>query len=555
MIEKIANRYKVISIIGQGGMADVYKAQDTILNRIVAVKVLREKLSRDPMALVRFQREASAASRMSHPNVVDIYDVGEYENLHYIVMEYVKGRTLKELISYRGALDVKESVNIMTQLTGAICEAHRNQIIHRDIKPQNVLVKDDGTIKITDFGIAIAGDAVQLTMNNAVMGSAHYLAPETAQGKEPNAQVDIYSLGIVFFELLTGIVPFRGNTPTEIAVKHLTEPLPFVRNLNSGIPQSVENIIIKATAKDCKDRYQSASEMLYELNHCFDMERRFDERILIETKPIKKVKVENGKVIIEYGENEKERKIPYYKLLNVAITSCISIIVIALMFLFLTMFGFIRINGVMGYRKMPNLTNHSPEEAVRLLEEAKFETDHIVREEIVNDSVETGKVITTNIVPGDVVKKDTEIVLKVCKGPTFLVEDYTNQYLVDVQNNLANLGVVLNYEIEYRNTADMEPGVILEQSILNPGKRIDPVGNETIHFVVSQYPQIIVSQDWIGQDVDALIDYLHDQGIAVIKKPYANRIVGYNTVVNVMPGIGTLYVQEGTDSVIVLYYN
>lgn len=555
MIEKIANRYKVISVIGQGGMADVYKAQDTILNRIVAVKVLREKLSRDPMALVRFQREASAASRMSHPNVVDIYDVGEYENLHYIVMEYVKGRTLKELISYRGALDVKESVNIMTQLTSAICEAHRNQIIHRDIKPQNVLVKDDGTIKITDFGIAIAGDAVQLTMNNAVMGSAHYLAPETAQGKEPNAQVDIYSLGIVFFELLTGVVPFRGNTPTEIAVKHLTEPLPYVRNLNSGIPQSVENIIIKATAKDCKDRYKTASEMLYELTHCFDMERRFDERFIIEVKPIKKVKVEDGKVIIEYGEPEKEKKFSYRKIINVAITGGIAVVVIILMFLFLTMFGIIRINGVMGYRKMPNVTNHTQQEAIELLEKAKFDTSNVSFNEIVNDSVETGIVISSNVEAGDVVKKDSEIIIDVCKGPTFLIEDYMNQYLADVQTKLSEMGVLLNIEVEYRNSADMEPGVILEQTILTPGKRIDPSANETIHFVVSQYPQITITEDWIGQDVDALVEQLHNEGIAVIKKPYASSILGANTVVAVYPEIGTLYVQEGTDSVIVLYYN
>ena len=269
-VQEVANRYEIISLIGQGGMADVYKAKDIILNRIVAIKILREKLSHDAMTLVRFQREASAASRLSHPNVVDIYDVGESDGMHYIVMEFIRGRTLKQLIQQRGALRVSESIKIMTQLTSAIDHAHKHNIIHRDIKPQNVLVKDDGTVKITDFGIAIANDAVQLTLNNAVMGSAHYLAPETAQGKEPTAQVDIYSLGIVFYELLTGDVPFHGKTPTEIAVKHLRQPIPYVRDFNPAIPQAVENIILKATAKDPKDRYSSAYAMLEDLQNCMN---------------------------------------------------------------------------------------------------------------------------------------------------------------------------------------------------------------------------------------------------------------------------------------------
>ena len=301
-VQEVANRYEIISLIGQGGMADVYKAKDIILNRIVAIKILREKLSHDAMTLVRFQREASAASRLSHPNVVDIYDVGESDGMHYIVMEFIRGRTLKQLIQQRGALSVSESIQIMTQLTSAIDHAHKHNIIHRDIKPQNVLVKDDGTVKITDFGIAIANDAVQLTLNNAVMGSAHYLAPETAQGKEPTAQVDIYSLGIVFYELLTGDVPFHGKTPTEIAVKHLRQPIPYVRDFNPAIPQAVENIILKATAKDPKDRYSSAYAMLEDLQNCMNWEMRNVERISFTTPNIAKVDVNDGHVEVEYSD-------------------------------------------------------------------------------------------------------------------------------------------------------------------------------------------------------------------------------------------------------------
>ena len=245
----IAERYMIVSSLGEGGMADVYLAIDTILNREVAIKVLRGELSKDPVTLLRFQREANAVSKLNHPNVVDVYDVGEFEGRHYIVMEYVRGRTLKQLISQRGALHQEEAVNIMLQLTSAVQHAHENDIIHRDIKPQNVLVKDDGTVKITDFGIALAHDTVQLTQSDAVLGSAHYLAPETTRGETPSNQVDIYALGIVFYELLTGNVPFHGDNPVQIAMKHLREEIPSVRDFNPTLPQSVENIIIKATVK------------------------------------------------------------------------------------------------------------------------------------------------------------------------------------------------------------------------------------------------------------------------------------------------------------------
>ena len=228
----IAERYMIVSSLGEGGMADVYLAIDTILNREVAIKVLRGELSKDPVTLLRFQREANAVSKLNHPNVVDVYDVGEFEGRHYIVMEYVRGRTLKQLISQRGALHQEEAVNIMIQLTSAVQHAHENDIIHRDIKPQNVLVKDDGTVKITDFGIALAHDTVQLTQSDAVLGSAHYLAPETTRGETPSNQVDIYALGIVFYELLTGNVPFHGDNPVQIAMKHLREEIPSVRDFN-----------------------------------------------------------------------------------------------------------------------------------------------------------------------------------------------------------------------------------------------------------------------------------------------------------------------------------
>ena len=207
----IAERYELIDIIGQGGMADVYLANDTILNRTIAIKILRTSLAKDPIYIARFQREASAAAALSHKNIVEIYDVGEDNDQYYIVMEYVPGQTLKELIHKRGALHYVEAVDIMKQVVSATAKAHAIGIIHRDLKPQNIMVTDSGVVKIGDFGIASIQSLSQVTQTDTIMGSLHYLAPEIARGEKATAQSDIYALGIVFYELLRGEVPLMVN--------------------------------------------------------------------------------------------------------------------------------------------------------------------------------------------------------------------------------------------------------------------------------------------------------------------------------------------------------
>lgn len=548
MIQQIANRYQILSLIGQGGMADVYRAKDKILDRIVAIKVLRSKLSEDPMILVRFQREASAASRLSHPNVVDIYDVGEFEGLHYIVMEYIRGRTLKQLIQQRGALHYNEAIDIMKQLTSAIAAAHQNHIIHRDIKPQNVLIKDDGTVKITDFGIAVANDSVQLTLNNAVMGSAHYLAPETAQGKEPSYQVDIYSLGIVFYELLTGSVPFTGQTPTEIAIKHLRVRIPYVRDFNPSIPQSVENIVLKATAKDPDQRYQYAQEMLYDLEHCRDLEYRNMQRIDIDDQPISHVEVKQGRVNVEYEEKKptaKKRK--PRKSLWLALGISLAVILSAGTLFVLQANGIISIGSLFGQAIMPDVVNMEQEDALQALEEAGISKSQIKVEEEANDAVKKGYVISSNIKAGESVSDNETVTLSVCKGPTFLVPDYTGQYLSDVEEQLEEEGVNIKIEVEEKSMADTNPGYILEQKGLNVGSRIDPDEEHTITFVVAAYPQVTISQDWIGQSYQSVYRELNAMGIAVVQSGSGS------TIVNVSPAIGSIYTQEGSNSYITLY--
>ncbi|MBQ1787969.1 MAG: serine/threonine protein kinase, partial [Erysipelotrichaceae bacterium] len=288
MSEYIGKRYRIVKLIGKGGMADVYLAYDTILKREVAVKVLKSDMSDDPVALERFKREAGAVTKLSHPNIVDVYDVGDDGDKHYIVMEYVKGYTLKQLIKKRGPIPYKEAVWMMKQLAGALMEAHRNNVIHRDVKSQNVLIKDDGTIKLSDFGIAMASGAMQITHKDSILGSVHYLAPEISKGKQASMQSDIYSLGIVFYELLTGDVPFKADNPVQVALKHVKENIPSVRSFDPNIPQSVENIILKATAKNVNERYKNIALMIQDLNECLKRARRNEPRAQIRNIPERK---------------------------------------------------------------------------------------------------------------------------------------------------------------------------------------------------------------------------------------------------------------------------
>ena len=276
--QKINDRYQIIRSIGEGGMANVYLAHDMILDRDVAVKILRGDLADDEKFVRRFQREAIAASSLSHPNIVEMYDVGEDNGKYYIVMEYVEGKTLKSLIKKRGALTLPEVIDIMQQLTSAISCAHDSNIIHRDIKPQNVLIKEDGIVKITDFGIAMALNSNELTQTNSVMGSVHYLPPEQANGKGATLKSDIYSLGIVMFELLTGKLPFRGENAVEIAIKQMKNQIPSVCSINENIPQSVENVILKACAKNPKNRYNTVKEMYADIETCLDEDRLEEKR-------------------------------------------------------------------------------------------------------------------------------------------------------------------------------------------------------------------------------------------------------------------------------------
>ena len=278
-----AGRYKIIQQIGRGGMADVYLARDLILDgEEVAVKVLRTNYQTDPIAVARFQREAKAMAELDHPNIVRITDIGEEEGQQYLAMEYVAGLDLKRYIKENAPLSNEEAVRLMGQILLAMRLAHTRGIIHRDLKPQNVLLTPDGTAKVSDFGIAVAFAETSLTQTNSMLGSVHYLSPEQARGSKATVQSDIYAMGIIFYEMLTGHIPYDGDSAVTIALQHFQKPLPSIREENKNVPQALENVVIKATAKKLTDRYKSVAEMYVDLSSCLSYERRNEKKLIFE---------------------------------------------------------------------------------------------------------------------------------------------------------------------------------------------------------------------------------------------------------------------------------
>ena len=446
--QKINDRYQIIKTIGEGGMANVYLAYDTILDRNVAVKVLRGDLANDEKFVRRFQREALSASSLSHPNIVEVYDVGEDNGLYYIVMEYIEGKHLKQLLKKRGSLTVREVVDIMMQITDGMSAAHDSYIIHRDIKPQNIMILENGLIKITDFGIAMALNATQLTQTNSVMGSVHYLPPEQACGKTATIQSDVYSMGILMFELLTGSVPFKGDNAVEIALKHIKESIPYVKDINETIPTSVANIVKRATAKNLKNRYQDAREMHEDLKTCLD-ESRLDEEVyefpypeIEEDKKQKKAvsELENTKVeepkkeeikveqIMPQDEKKKENK--FLMILGVVFTGLI-IIVTAIIFLLPKL---TEAKDV----KIPDVSNMTIEDAETELKNKGFSIAAETKD-ATSDTVEVGNVVKTSPAGGRTVKEGSTITLYISVGEGgYTLEDFVGKNYLEVKGYLEN---------------------------------------------------------------------------------------------------------------------
>ena len=482
--QKISDRYQIIKSIGEGGMANVYLAYDTILDRNVAVKVLRGDLATDEKFVRRFQREALSASSLSNPNIVEVYDVGEDDGEYYIVMEYIEGKHLKNLIKKRGKLTVSEAVDIVMQITDGLSVAHDSYIIHIDIKPQNIMVLENGLVKITDFGIAMAMNSTQLTQTNSVMGSVHYLPPEQASGKGSTLQSDIYSIGILFYELLTGKLPFKGENAVEIALKHLKEPLPSISEELPNIPQSVENIIIKATAKNPKNRYSDAREMYEDLKTCLDSTRSNEPKIKLkyqevsdDTKMIKQVKEE--KVENKKKNSEKNKKVDTEEVIAKKITGDdlkkqnktlikLASIFTGLVIVITLVFVLITVTTKTKNVEVPNVENKSVSDAIKILQDAGF-TIADEQEGISSLDIEVGNVVKTSPLAGTTRKKGSTIKIYISTGDaTIEIEDYTGKNYLEIKGSLEARGLVVNTEEEVIEDTDenkFKDGDVVSQSI------------------------------------------------------------------------------------------
>lgn len=525
--KRIGERYEILDYIGGGGMSRVYLARDIILDRNVAVKVLNYDFSNEEELKRRFMREALSATSLTHPHIVDIFDVGEDGDIHYLVMEYIEGQTLKEFIVSNGPLTPEQALPIMKQLVSAISNAHYNGIIHRDIKPQNILMDRDGNVKITDFGIAMALSATAYTKTNSVLGTVHYLSPEQARGGMATKKSDIYSVGIVFYELLTGKLPFSGESAVSIALKHLQEETPSVRALFPTVPQSVENVILKATAKEAASRYQSADEMQDDLATVLLPQRANEERFqksfdddatraipaITETSKFEHVATTKKHEPVQVAEDpspvKKRRKWPF-------IVSGLAILLAAVLLIAL-------FSGLFSVKqaKIPDVSELTEAEAIEILEEEGFIVDESIEQ--TSDEIESGKVIKTTPEAGRTRDVGTEVILYVSKGKEKTTLDgYVGEDYNQIASLLANYGYKsIKSEPEFSDKPD---GEIIKQT---PEAGTEVVPSETdLVFTISKGKATRELGNLKGFNKEELTQYAKTSGfnITIVREEFSSTV-------------------------------
>lgn len=549
--QKINDRYEIIRSIGEGGMANVYLARDIILERNVAIKILRGDLAGDEKFVRRFQREALSASSLSHLNIVEMYDVGEDNGTYYIVMEYVEGMTLKQLIKKRGSLSLSEAIDIMLQITDGIKEAHDSYIIHRDLKPQNILIKENGEVKITDFGIAMALNSTQLTQTNSVMGSVHYLPPEQASGKGATIKSDIYSMGILFYELLTGKLPFKGDNAVEIALKHMKNDIPSVREINDSIPQSVENIILKATAKNPKNRYESAADMHDDLLTCLNEDRLNEKKYVFmypehdgeeNKKPVllEETKEETKKMVEDDLDDERQKNTWIWVLSSVFI-----FIVLVLVGIFVVYPKLTEVPDVV----IPNVAGMTVQKAEETLKDRGFEVALEVQK-VSDEEIDAGLVVKTSPSIGRKVKKGITITLYESLGSAvYEIEDYTGKNYIEVRTILTTqyeLDVVIE-KIDVEDGEEYGEQEIIDQD-LEVGTKVSKGSKITLYIpnVVDEYPNF-VEEEWTLEEIQNFCD---EYGIVVTFVPKPTEEFPENTIISQSRAAGTTIVNGATLKII-----
>lgn len=554
MIDKgylLGERYRIIDTLGEGGMANVYLAEDIILQRKVAVKILRLDLQNEPQTQARFQREALATSELSHPNIVSVLDVGTDHGLPYMVMEYVDGPDLKEYIRQNAPLDLHEVIRIMDQILSAVALAHKHNVIHRDLKPQNILMDKIGNIKIADFGIAVALNQSSVTQTNSVMGSVHYMSPEQTRGGLVTKQSDIYSLGIILYELITGTVPFNGDTPVSIALKHAQEPIPSIRKKDQSVPQALENVVLKATAKDPRDRYATAQAMQADLDSSLDPERA-DEPVFVpnhgnnndKTIVLPGFKAPEKEQTVESEEenkpDKKEKKKDFWQNVKSHKWWWIFSVIAAGLIIFIMIFALSGNNNKPRQVHIPDVTNITEKRAEKRLEAAGLQVGKVIRRQ--SDDIKKGHVIGTKPAAGNSVDQGKAIILIVSSGTSMVkVPDVVGDNYDEAAEKLENQGFDVVREDQYSNK--MAKGNIISQSIA-AGVEVKPT-QTTITLMVSRGKQIkpkintVTLKDLHNYSLKSAQDYAKEHGLTLqINQEYSDE-VERGLVISMQPEAGT----------------
>ncbi|CDD17962.1 serine/threonine protein kinase with PASTA sensor(S) [Clostridium sp. CAG:798] len=508
----IGNRYEVLEKIGIGGMATVYKAKDNILKRNVAVKVLRDEFTTDEEFIKRFNTEAQAAASLTHPNIVSIYDVGHEDNLYFIVMELIQGKTLKQIITEDGVLPWKWSINIAIQIASALEIAHKNNIVHRDIKPHNIIITEDGVAKVTDFGIAKAVSNSTITAFGTTIGSVHYFSPEHARGGYTDAKSDIYSLGVVMYEMMTGRVPFDADTPVSIALKHMQEKPVEPIKLNPSIPYAVNKIIMKAMQKEVALRYSSATEMLKDLNAAL---KNPDGNTVMPDQNIENSYTQRIPTI-QGGEkmNQKERKVnAFFKKHKKAIMIAIIVLIVIL----IPVIGFYGTQAILNVGrakdvKLPNLVGKTIEEAEQELNKSKLK---IEKKEEFNSEIEAGKIISQNppFIENYTVKENSTVEVVVSKGTEMTkVPKIIGMEYEEAEEEIKKYN--LQAEKIDKVSKTVEKGIVIEQE---PAENTEIKAGEKVKIYVSCGNGLkqIVTQYVIGKTEKDAKELLTKDGLEV----------------------------------------
>ena len=555
-----AGRYRIIKQIGRGGMADVYLAKDLILDgEEVAVKVLRTNYQTDPIAVARFQREARAMADLDHPHIVRITDIGEEDGQQYLAMEYVAGLDLKRYIKEHHPLSNEEAVRIMGQILLAMRLAHAKGIIHRDLKPQNILLTPDGTAKVTDFGIAVAFAETSLTQTNSMLGSVHYLSPEQARGSKATIQSDIYAMGIIFFEMLTGHIPYDGDSAVTIALQHFQKPLPSVIAENPSVPQSLENVVIKATAKKLTDRYQTVSEMYVDLLSSLSYNRRnepklvFDDTSKVDTKTLPKMSQSTLTAIpkVQPKEENPQTKKPNKKVASKETApkpvkkrrfKARYLVLLASFILVLASLFWI-VSKTPATVEIPKVAGQTVAEAKENLKKANFEIGEEKAE--ASDTVEEGRVIRTDPDAGSARKEGSKVNLIVSSGKqSFKIGNYIGRKSTDVKAELIEKKVPKDLiKVVEEESSETEAGLVMKQS-LPEGTTYDLSKATEIVLTVAKKVTSVSMPSYIGSSLEFTKNNLiqivgvKEANIEVVEVSTALEGTAEGTVVNQSPKPG-----------------